>query len=268
VAPRRRPRGRPLGSQHAQLATKLDGLAVMLTRQQQAAQDVEVELEVGGPTPFSVAAADERVHGGCSSFPVLRADERMTPSGGQVASASACGTMVLPHDYLLDRLLSHEVAESYLVEFRTQRAPLFPALSLAPTTTAAHLAYKRPFLWSCILALGTRSMKRKAEMLQQIRQHVVQKLVVEHEHGRDLLLGQVLCLAWANLGANHRADLNMNTQLGMYHCLALGLNRTPRARAADRDAVYRFTVPVEAVCARRTTEEMRAVLAMWFLACK
>jgi hypothetical protein len=71
-----------------------------------------------------------------------------------------------------------------------------PIVYLPDDVTAARVRDQTPFLWFNIMAITARSVKEQSVMSTAIREHVAQKMVVEHEKSMDLLLGLLVFMGW------------------------------------------------------------------------
>jgi hypothetical protein len=87
-------------------------------------------------------------------------------------------------------------AEEYLINFRTCKLKYFPFIYIPSTTRAQQLRQERPFLWLCIMAVGSKSKSQQQILGSKIRQKIAHELVVQSERNVDLLLGILAFLGW------------------------------------------------------------------------
>jgi hypothetical protein len=99
-----------------------------------------------------------------------------------------------PHDP--DGEPSPVEVEEYLTNFRTYKLKYFPFIYIPSTTRAQQLRQERPFLWLCIMAVGSKSKSQQQVLGSKIRQKIAQELVVQSERNVDLLLGILAFIGW------------------------------------------------------------------------
>jgi hypothetical protein len=87
-------------------------------------------------------------------------------------------------------------AEESLANFRTYKSKYFPFVHIPSTTTAQHLRQERPFLWLCIVAIGSKSTSTQEILGRQVRQTIAQELIVQSSKNIDLLLGLLAFVGW------------------------------------------------------------------------
>lgn len=100
-------------------------------------------------------------------------------------------------------------AEQNLLHFQTYKSKYFPFMSLPSTTTAKQLRQDRPFLWLCIMAVGSKSTSQQQALGSRIRQTIAQELVVQSERSIDHLLGLLTFIGWYGISQpRNREDTN------------------------------------------------------------
>jgi hypothetical protein len=90
-------------------------------------------------------------------------------------------------------------AEEYLINFQTYKSKYFPFIYIPSTTSALQLVQERPFLWLCIMAVGSKSTLEQQVLGSKIRQIVAQDMVVQSEKNIDLLLGLLIFIGWYSI---------------------------------------------------------------------
>ena len=87
-------------------------------------------------------------------------------------------------------------AEEYLNTFRTRKADHFPFIVIPESTTAHELHRDRPFLWTCIMSISSKSSAQQLLLGKEIRITVGREMIVEGRNNMDLLLGILVFIAW------------------------------------------------------------------------
>jgi hypothetical protein len=87
-------------------------------------------------------------------------------------------------------------AEEYLINFQTNNSKYFPFVYIPSTTTAQQLRQERPFLWLCIMTVGSKSTSQQQVLGTKIRKTVAQEMIVQSEKSIDLLLGLLIFTGW------------------------------------------------------------------------
>lgn len=176
---RRRSWRKPVVSRTARLEEKLDGLVSLIKAGGQSSGAVK--------TPHEMTVEDSSPHGTYHSVAVLT-----PPTDGSTGSPNNHQ----PYGLLdTDSEPSPVEAESYLINFQTCKSKYFPFIYIPSTTTAQDLRQERPFLWLCIMTVGSKSISQQQILGTRIRQTVAQEMVIESEKSIDLLLG-LLTFCW------------------------------------------------------------------------
>jgi hypothetical protein len=87
-------------------------------------------------------------------------------------------------------------AEEYLVNFQRHNSKYFPFIYIPSAIKAHQLQQERPFLWLCIMAVGSKSTSQQDVLGSKIRQTIAQELVFQSEKNIDLLLGLLTFIGW------------------------------------------------------------------------
>lgn len=87
-------------------------------------------------------------------------------------------------------------AEEYLTDFREYKLKYFPFVCIPPTISAQQLRQERPFLWLCIMAVGSKSTSQQQALGTKVRQTVAQEMIVQSAKSIDLLLGFLAFIGW------------------------------------------------------------------------
>lgn len=145
---RRNPRN-PVGTKTSRLEKKLDGLVSLIKTG---------AFEGGRATTLQVLASlnDTTANGASQTY-------KSTPTHNDSGTGSSV-SLSSSKDFLPEAMTAtreHEPspaeAEECLANFRTHKLKYLPFLSIPSSTSAQQLRQDRPFLWLCIMALGTRS---------------------------------------------------------------------------------------------------------------
>jgi hypothetical protein len=176
---RRRSRRKPVVSRTARLEEKLDGLVSLIKAGAQSSGVVK--------TPHEMIVENSSPRG--TYHPVAVSTP---PTDGSTGSPYS----LQPYGFLdTDFEPSPADAESYLINFQTYKSKYFPFIYILPTTRAQDLRQERPFLWLCIMTVGSKSTSQQQVLGTRIRQTVAQEMVIESEKSIDLLLG-LLTFCW------------------------------------------------------------------------
>lgn len=92
--------------------------------------------------------------------------------------------------------ITPQEAVACLDTFRTQHLQFFPMVYLPDTLTPQQLHHDRPFLWSVIRAICSKSIEQQAILATQIRETLARQLIIEGERSVDYLSGLSAFLAW------------------------------------------------------------------------
>ena len=148
--------------------------------------------------------------------------------------------------------------------FRTQLQPLYPFVIIPPSTTAAELNANKPFLMAAIrMVSSVRSLRSMRAQMYRLMTHLAEYQLIRSARCLDLLQGALVMCGW------QQYHCMMHGQLTNLICMAiglvgdLGLNSPPILREGTRLMVVKPPEPT-----RRTNEERRALLGVWFIACK
>jgi hypothetical protein len=165
-------------SKTARIEEKLDGLVSM--------------IKAGGrPGTVFTDDQDERVS---SSDDKIRNTAVLTPATDEYSGSSHS----LPPLAFLDAGYepSPATAEEYLNNFRTHHLNYFPFVHIPSATNAHQLHQERPFLWLCIMAVGSKSTSEQQALGVRIQETIAQDLVCQSEKNIDLLLGILTFVGW------------------------------------------------------------------------
>ncbi|OTB01589.1 hypothetical protein M426DRAFT_323349, partial [Hypoxylon sp. CI-4A] len=159
------------------------------------------------------------------------------------------------------------VGEEQLDVFRDIFIPMFPAVHLPVTTSAAQLRSEKPFLWLVIMALTSRDVAQQFAMGETIWQVISRRIVSQNYADLDLLLGVVCFAAWSHYFKKDKPFMSMLSQLAVSLAFELDLHRDvpPAASIVSR---RRSLLPARQRIAKqhpRTTEERRTMLAVFHL---
>ncbi|KAK3192199.1 hypothetical protein K4F52_001829 [Lecanicillium sp. MT-2017a] len=160
---------------------------------------------------------------------------------------------------------SPQQAEDALAKFRTW-LPNFPFVHLPPAMTAAALRTERPFLWLSIMTFSVTSYQQHQYLRERVRREISERVIINHERTMDILLGLIAYLGWTalNTGAGAKPFVVLYTQLATLMVNELGLLRPPNEEHFSAIG-WKTWKNSPYVPRARTTEERRAVLAVWFL---
>jgi hypothetical protein len=174
-------------------------------------------------------------------------------------------------------------AEEYLINFRTCKLKYFPFIYIPSTTRAQQLRQERPFLWLCIMAVGSKSKSQQQILGSKIRQKIAHELVVQSERNVDLLLGILAFIGWygviylkvkkirhsrliirAHSHLHSKPFLSVFTQLTMSLVFDLGLNKPVPKVTQMMPCMKDFSKFLKPPTPR-TNEERRAVLGCFLV---
>lgn len=99
----------------------------------------------------------------------------------------------------------------------------------------------------------------RAQMYHLMR-HIADHMLIRSERSLDLLLGILVIAAWYQYHCFMHAQLNNLIALAITLVGELGLHRSPTALERTNLMVVKPFIPE-----RRTNEERRALLGVWFL---
>lgn len=102
-------------------------------------------------------------------------------------------------------------AEEYLINFQTHKLKYFPCIHISSTTTAQQLRLERPFLWLCIMRLGSKSTSQQQLLGNTIRQTIAQEMAVRSEKNIDLLLGLLTFIGWYSIEHSLKSEAQILT---------------------------------------------------------
>ncbi|KAH8806171.1 hypothetical protein F5884DRAFT_470427 [Xylogone sp. PMI_703] len=193
------------------------------------------------------------------------------PTGGSSWS-DAAPTPSLLHDDdstdIIDRgILTLDYARTLLDTFNYSYAAFFPFIVLPASTTVESLRREKPFLFLVIMAAAAFSNTPLQHFLgKEIQKQVAIKMIVCNERSLDMLQGLVIYLAYGQyFFSAENQQITLMTQLALTLVFELGLHHSPRPK--------KFVGPPEDFgkmgsaerCGKRTTEEIRAFLAIFVL---
>ncbi|PYH41994.1 Zn(II)2Cys6 transcription factor domain-containing protein [Aspergillus saccharolyticus JOP 1030-1] len=162
--------------------------------------------------------------------------------------------------------LSPWQAEECLTAFLTQKLPYLPFIYFAPGTTARHLQRERPFMWLCVMAVASKSVKQRSALCDKVKEVVAQKAVLNYV-GRDLdlLLGILIFIAWSGQQVFRKLSLIMFSQLALAVVYDLSLDKPSSIEGSLLLCLYSSLDDPPATPPARTKEERRAVLGCYLL---
>lgn len=165
--------------------------------------------------------------------------------------------------------VSDSEAEQCLSSFRS-KLKYFPFIHIPEEATASTLQQDRPFLWTCILAVSTKSSALQIRLGFKIRRLIAERLLIQHERSIELLLGMLAFQGWANYQMGPTQPfLGMDNHLLVGLVQDMGIEKSPRKpdEPSHPMACLRghFAVQKLTSLAERTMEEKRAVLAVYLI---
>jgi hypothetical protein len=201
---RRNPR-KPIVSKTARLEEKLDGLVSLIKAGVQSSAVIT--------SPQATAAKDDSTPYGSvrinANTPTHNQSKRGSVSSSSndyihnvpvliPATTDSTGSSYhLPPSGLLDTGEPSPVeAEEYLIDFQVYKSKYFPFIYIPSTASAQQLRRERPFLWLCIMTVGSKSTSQQQVLGRKIRQMIAQEMVVRSAKDIDLLLGLLAFIGW------------------------------------------------------------------------
>ncbi|KAI0843906.1 hypothetical protein F5Y00DRAFT_249993 [Daldinia vernicosa] len=165
-------------------------------------------------------------------------------------------------DYTVSYEPSLAEAEEYLSNFKTYKLKYFPFVYIPSTTTAHQLQQEKPFLWLCIMAVGSKSTLQQQILGKRIRQTVAQEMIIRSVKSMDLLLGLLAFIGWATYQVQREPFLSLFTQLAVSLVFDLGLTKPV---LKDPDSTLCWNRKYSRPATPRTMEERRAVLSCFLI---
>jgi hypothetical protein len=204
---RRNPR-KPTVSKTARIEEKLDGLVSLIKAGAQpgvaitspkaaAAMDDSVLYATAQITANSPSQnQSERGSASSNSNGYFHSAPAFTP----VTTDSTGSSYKLPFSGFRDTGEPSEVeAEECLANFQTYKSKFFPCVYISSTTNSHQLRQERPFLWLCIMTVGSKSTSQHQVLGAKIRQTIAEEIVVKSERNIDLLLGLLTFIGWYDI---------------------------------------------------------------------
>jgi hypothetical protein len=197
---------KPAVSKTARLEEKLDGLVSLIKAGAQSGQ-VTTSLATAVAMDDFTLNGNPRINANTSTHSQSERDLIPSSSNDYIHNVpvltpateySTGSSYILPPSGFRDPggEPSSVEAEEYLINFRTYKLKYFPFIHIPSTTTAQQLRQERPFLWLCIMAVGSKSKSQQQVLGSNIRQKIAQELVVQSERNIDLLLGILAFIGW------------------------------------------------------------------------
>lgn len=107
---------------------------------------------------------------------------------------------------------SSDEAEECLNIFRTHMMTYFPFIIIPGSSTAHELRHDRPFLWTCIMSISSKSSLQQVALGKEVRITMGREILVEGKNNLDLLLGILTFIAWyVDLVSRLSKCLKLNT---------------------------------------------------------
>ncbi|KAJ3501338.1 hypothetical protein NM208_g16958 [Fusarium decemcellulare] len=151
--------------------------------------------------------------------------------------------------------------EALLNIYRNELQALHPFVIIPKNVTAARLKATRPFLMSSIrMVTSFRSLRSMRAQMYYLMRHIADHMLIRSERSLDLLMGILVIAAWYQYHCFMHAQLNNLIALAATLVGELGLHRSPNALERTNLMVVKPFQPE-----RRTNEERRALLGVWFL---
>jgi hypothetical protein len=191
---RRRNSRRPPATKKARLEEKLDTLVSLIkagASTSAATTSLLPTASSNGNTPHGISrtqtdiSADGQANSSSSSSVISQHNRHMPEEG--ISSTDSTDFSYEP---------SPLEAEQCLTNFQTYYVKYFPVVEISGTTTAERLRQERPFLWLCIMAVGSRSTSKQQTLRRKIRQIVAEEMVVQTNRSIDLLQGILVFVGW------------------------------------------------------------------------
>ncbi|KAJ5805371.1 Major facilitator superfamily domain general substrate transporter [Penicillium riverlandense] len=171
-------------SRTTRLEEKIDSLvSLMRAERQSGVETLPSQMTTNNHLSIDLAQMDT---------PVSNSDIRSTLNalGDGQDTASTNTTVTTNSSSSLDTGQPSPIeAEEYLAQFQTWKLQYFPFVYIPYDTSAADLEKDRPFLWLCIMGIGSKSSAQQQFLGNKIRQVIAQDLVVQSQKRLDLLLG-------------------------------------------------------------------------------
>ncbi|KAF5004896.1 hypothetical protein FDECE_8616 [Fusarium decemcellulare] len=151
--------------------------------------------------------------------------------------------------------------EALLNIYRNELQALHPFVIIPKNVTTARLKATRPFLMSSIrMVTSFRSLRSMRAQMYYLMRHIADHMLIRSERSLDLLMGILVIAAWYQYHCFMHAQLNNLIALAATLVGELGLHRSPNALERTNLMVVKPFQPE-----RRTNEERRALLGVWFL---
>lgn len=185
---KRRTTNKAAAEKTAELEQKLDGLVALLT----AATKPFSQNGTGSPS----SAEDFQQVLRSLNQPALAASNEWREQNGRTVghksdASSYTPNIPTPIDSTAPSDSSHQESPAYrlhpvdpgeiLRTFRDEYLPYFPFMVIADSTAAHTLAEELPFLWTCIIAICSKSVSQQDAMGMEIRETLGRKTLVEGE---------------------------------------------------------------------------------------
>lgn len=256
---RRNPR-KPVKSKTARLEERLDDLVSLLKC---GAAPGIAGMQPSATVPLGNATLSSTAHDASFSSAPL-----MTPAASECTDYS-----YEPSYFEATRSLQHVV---------TDKLKYFPFIHIPPDLSAQQLQQDRPFLWLCLMTIGSKSTSQQQILAKKIRQMVAQEMIVKSEKSIEFLLGLLAFIGWyggrghgsgrssANIayrGTSHlptKPYLSLFTQLAVSLVYDLGLNKSVTSALKEAHMVPCVCPPTRSITPR-TMEERRAVLSCFVI---
>ncbi|KAI1394270.1 uncharacterized protein F4822DRAFT_424749 [Hypoxylon trugodes] len=252
---RRRSHKKPVGAKRKKtprLEEKIDGLISLFKN---GVQDNTITANPQALTPTSNPILEPNIEINAGTHAHYQADRGSFPYGS--------GSSTTATDYADP---SYEPpaaeAEECLSNFRDFKLKYFPFIHIPLALNALQLREERPFLWLCIIAVGSKSTAQQQRLGKQIRQTVAQEMVIGSAKNMDLLLGLLAFIGWASYQIQSEPFLTLFTQLAVSLVFDLGLTKPT---SGENQVTPCGTQKYPKLTTHRTMEERRAVLACFLI---
>ncbi|KUI70363.1 Transcriptional regulator WAR1 [Cytospora mali] len=145
--------------------------------------------------------------------------------------------------------------------YQSRLMPVFPFVPIPPGTQPGRLKAERPFLFSAIcMAASIPDVRSMRGQMFSMVQRLTNEMFIESNRSMDLLQGIIVILAWYQNHCMMHTQLNNLVHIAQALLADLGLNKSPEVQ--ERSSVMVLNPPQPH---RRTNEERRAILGVWFL---
>ncbi|KAI8719506.1 Zn(2)-C6 fungal-type domain-containing protein [Fusarium sp. LHS14.1] len=145
--------------------------------------------------------------------------------------------------------------------YRNELLALHPFVVIPRNVTAARLKATRPFLMSAIrMVTSFRSLRSMRAQMYYLMRHIADHMLIRSERSLDLLMGIIVIAAWYQYHCFMHAQLNNLIAMAVTLVGELGLHRSPTVLERTNLMVVKPFQPE-----RRTNEERRVLLGVWFL---